>query len=184
MGHPHPTRCTMIFSMHLHRWLFHTSTMASGSITVNQLHTTELARFGRMLSEFGSRDLWIFYHTTVSTRLVIFLFILNFLHPSVWHIGLWKTLEKLSFMSEFFRFLFSVKFINHVRARCHSVAPNCAICLSSSMMSVVSQNFLHLNWCLFGSSYPSYRGMWLNPIFIVFLELLTFCGVWVTTIFD
>jgi hypothetical protein len=51
-------------------------------------------------------------------------------------------------------------------------------------MSAVSHNFFHMNQCLFGSSSPSYRGMWLNPIFIVFLEVFTFCGVWVTTIFD
>ena len=82
-SHRHSTQCVVLFVMHLHRWLFHTSIVENGSIAVNQLHSNEITRFGWLLSEFGSRDLWIFYHSLVLTRLVTVLFLLTFVQPSV-----------------------------------------------------------------------------------------------------
>jgi hypothetical protein len=51
-------------------------------------------------------------------------------------------------------------------------------------MFAASKKFSHMNQCLFGSSSPSYRGMWLNPIFIFVLGVRALCGVCVTTIFN
>jgi hypothetical protein len=102
MARRHLSRRVVPFVMHLHKWLFRTSVMVSGSFVIKQWCTIELARFDLLMTEFGSRDPWIFYHPLVLTHTVVVLFPLNFMQKSVWHIGIWKMIETIFYVWLFF----------------------------------------------------------------------------------